>query len=141
MTKIEIKQRYEIRRVWNIIGCSGAAQETDRYLLFIAPPLYDAAPLNENCFRASRIRAARYQDRSRLSKGGQFQTSSHLVAPEECGFSLQTCGGLLQVSSIQFDTEADSARSPRDHGSGAGASYSANSSATDFILGLAAQVM
>jgi hypothetical protein len=92
-----------------MVGSSGAAQETDRDLLFIAPPLYDAAPLNENCFRASRMMAARYQDRSRLSKGGHFQTNSHLVAPEECGFSLQTRGGLPQVSSIQFDTEAVSA--------------------------------
>jgi hypothetical protein len=53
--------------------------------------------------------AERYQDRSRLSKGGHSQTNSHWVAPEERGFSLQTVGGLFQVSSIQFDTEAVSA--------------------------------
>ena len=64
-----------------------------------------------------------------------------MVAPEECGFSFQACSGLRQVSSIQFDTDAVSTRSPRGHCDGAGASYSSNSSATDFILGLAAQVI
>lgn len=54
-----------------------------------------------------------------------------MLAPEECGFALQTCGGLLQVSWIQFDTDAVSARSPSGYRGGARAKKRVQNDVTD----------